>query len=255
MIFQNQILLPAFLILLLTAIGTATISHQNIPIQENEATMLVKKTIDFTITGDGSAENWNRTDWVELIQRSNREEGNHYQTEFKVLYSETGIYILYRNEDRILNASFEEHFAELWHEDVVEAFFWTDESGPDYFEYELSPLNYELPLIVSNLDGELVHWIPFANSYHEESDRKTQHKTSVLGGVKSSGASIEGWIAEIFIPFKLMHPLKNIIPESGSKWRANFYRIDYDDGMTPYSWQPFETNFHDYKNFGTVVFE
>ena len=252
---QNMVLLPALFILLLTGSWTIAISHQNKPVQENKDIMLVKKTDDFTITGDGSAENWNRTEWVELIQRRNREGGNRYKSEFKVLYSETGIYILYRNEDRILKASFEEHFAELWHEDVVEAFFWTDESSADYFEYELSPLNYELPLIVTNLDGELIHWIPFANSYHEESDRKTHHKTTIIGGEKRSGAEIEGWIAEIFIPFKLMHPLKNIYPESGTKWRANFYRIDYDEGMTPYSWQPYETNFHDYKNYGTLLFE
>ena len=230
-------------------------STQNKTVQEKEGDLLVKKTDDFTITGDGSTENWNRAEWHELIQRRNHDRIDGYKTEFKVLYSDSGIYILYRNEDRILNASIEEHFAELWYEDVVEAFFWTDESTPDYFEYELSPLNYELPLIVTNLDGELVHWIPFANSYHEESDRKTQHKTTIIGGEKRSGAEIEGWIAEIYIPFKLMHPLKNIYPESGSTWRANFYRIDYDDEMTPYSWQPFETNFHDYENFGTLLFE
>lgn len=259
--FQNQILLPALFILFV--IGCGSISPTQHPqatqemetSSENEPVMHVKKTEDFTITGDGSAENWNRAEWHELIQRRNQAGGNNYQSKFKLLYSDTGIYLLYRNEDQILNASFEEHFSELWHEDVVEAFFWTDESTPDYFEYELSPLNYELPLIVTNLDGELIHWIPFANSYHEESDRKTRHKTSIIGGEKRSGAEIEGWIAEIFIPFKLMHPLKNIYPVSGTQWRANFYRIDYDGGMTPYSWQPYQTNFHDYKNYGTLIFE
>jgi hypothetical protein len=108
---------------------------------------------------------------------------------------------------------------------------------------------------VSNIDGELLHWIPFANSYHEEHDRIIRHKTSVKGGEKVSGAEIDSWTAEFFIPFKLLHPLENIFPESGTEWRANFYRIDYDHGMTPWSWQPYETNFHDYNNFGTIVFE
>lgn len=257
---QYQTLLPALFIMLLSGCGTIQSTQQiettqdREATQENEPTMLVKKTTNFSITGDGTAQNWNQTEWAQLLRRD-AEGGNNYRSEFKILYSETGIYLLYRNEDCILNATIEEHFAELWYEDVVEAFFWTDESGPDYFEYELSPLNYELPLIVSNLDGELVHWIPFANSYHEESDRKTQHKTTILGGEKRSGAKIEGWIAEVFIPFKLMHPLKNIFPESGATWRANFYRVDYDNGMTPYSWQPYKTNFHDYENFGTLIFE
>jgi hypothetical protein len=222
---------------------------------EDHSTMLIKKTTDFEITGDGTATNWQKTDWVELTQRRNHENTYSFQTKVKVLYSDTGLYVLFHCDDRILNATFTEHFAELWHEDVVEVFLWTDESSPDYFEYELSPLNYELPLIVSNIDGELLHWIPFLNSYHEENDRKTRHKTSILGGEKESGAIIDGWTAEMFIPFKLLHPLENIYPESGTRWRANMYRIDYDDGMTPFSWQPYESNFHDYRNFGTFLFE
>lgn len=256
-----HILIPALFIILISGCGTLSPTQQTEANQEretareNEPTMIIKKTNDFSITGDGSSDNWNRAEWYELIQRRNHDQSEGYKTEFKVLYSDTGIYILYRNEDRVLNATYEEHFAELWHEDVVEAFFWTDESVADYFEYELSPLNYELPLIVTNLDGELIHWIPFANSYDKESNRMTQHKTTIIGGEKRSGAEIEGWIAEIFIPFKLMHPLKKIFPKSGTKWRANFYRVDYDEGMTPYSWKAYETNFHNYNNFGTLLFE
>jgi len=220
-----------------------------------EEGMMIKKTDDFEVTGDGSSENWNRTEWVNLIQRSNLENTRGKSTYLKVLYSDKGMYFLFHSEDDILNATFYSDFQELWNEDVVEVFLWTDDSRPHYFEYEISPLNYELPLIVSNIDGELLHWIPFANSYHEDHDRIIQHRTSVKGGKKVSGADIDSWTAEFFIPFKLLHPLENIFPESGTEWRANFYRIDYDHGITPWSWHPYETNFHDYKNFGIVVFE
>jgi len=217
--------------------------------------MMIKKTDDFEVTGDGSSENWNRTDWISLTQRSNQENTRGKSTYLKVLYSDKGMYFLFHSEDDILNATFYSDFQELWNEDVVEVFLWTDDSRPHYFEYEISPLNYELPLIVSNIDGELLHWIPFANSYHEDHDRIIQHRTSVKGGKKVSGADIDSWTAEFFIPFKLLHPLENIFPESGTEWRANFYRIDYDHGITPWSWHPYETNFHDYQNFGIVVFE
>jgi hypothetical protein len=52
-------------------------------------------------------------------------------------------------------------FLDLWNEDVVEAFFWTDESNPIYFEYELSPLNYELPILVPNNKGKFLGWLPW----------------------------------------------------------------------------------------------
>jgi len=215
--------------------------------------MLIKKTVDFTIMGDGTADNWQLTEWVELTQRDNHNKASGLKTKVKVLYSDTGLYILFHNEDKVLNSTFDSHFEELWREDVVEVFLWTDESRPVYFEYELSPLNFELPLIVSNIDGELIHWIPFNNSYKDE--RKTRHKTAIFGGEKESGAHIDLWMAEIFIPYKLLHPLENIIPDSGTRWRANLYRIDYDEGLTPWSWQSYETNFHDYNNFGTFLFE
>ena len=36
---------------------------------------------------------------------------------------------------------------DLWNEDVFEVFLWTDERYPVYFEYEISPLNHELPIL------------------------------------------------------------------------------------------------------------
>lgn len=220
---------------------------------EDDSVLLLKKTDDFTLTGDGSAENWLNTDWIELEQRSNRRNGTGLQTRLKVLYSSTGLYFLFDCDDEVLNATMDSHFMELWREDVVEVFLWPDENKPVYFEYEISPLNYELPILVSNDEGNQSHWIPFEYSYKDE--RKTRHMTTVEGGSKESGSSITKWTAEFFIPFELLRPLENIFPESGMTWKANFYRIDYDHGSAHWSWQPYDNNFHDYRNFGTIRFE
>lgn len=215
----------------------------------------IKKTGDFDITGDGAAGNWNETEWISLAQRTNRENVQNYTTKAKVLYSNTGLYVLFHSKDNRVTTPFTKNYEELWLGDVVEVFLWTNKSEPNYFEYEISPLDYELPLIVSNLDGELLHWLPFENSYNSGSGRKVRHKTTVINGKKENGAAIEGWTAEIFIPFKLLHPLENIYPASGTTWRANLYRIDYDGGETLWSWSPFRENFHDYHHFGTFRFE
>ncbi|MEX0719558.1 MAG: carbohydrate-binding family 9-like protein [Balneolaceae bacterium] len=216
----------------------------------------VQKTKDFTITGTGKSQNWANTTWIELRELSGLvedEEIRNLATKVKVLYSDAGIYFLFICEDEVLTATIESHFKELWREDVVEIFIWPDESELTYFEYELSPLNYELPLLVSNNKGKPSHWLPFDHSYKEE--RKTVHKTSVKGGEKESGESITEWSAEIFIPFELLQPLNNIFPESGSKWRANMYRIDYDKGSAHWAWQPIQKTFHDFENYGTLLFE
>jgi len=51
--------------------------------------------------------------------------------------------------------------------------------------------------------------------------------------------------------------LGNVLPKPGMKWRANVYRIDYDAApMTQWAWCPdTSTNFHDYRHFGTLLFQ
>jgi hypothetical protein len=205
----------------------------------------IKKTNDFQITGDGSAVNWNSTEWITLPLRNNASAA--YQTQIKLLYSDSGIYCLYHCEDKKITATLKEDFLDLWHEDVVEAFFWTDESTPMYFEYELSPLNYELPILIPNFKGDFLGWLP----WHYEGNRRTKHNTHI----DKNGDSTASWVAEFFIPYTLLKPLQNVPPKKGTKWRANFYRIDHDNGEAYWSWQLTRTNFHDYERFGTIVFQ
>jgi len=173
-------------------------------------------------------------------------------TDFKVMHSDSGIYFLFRCQDEKLTATITADFEDLWHEDVVEVFLWPDQDFPIYFEYELSPLNYELPILVPNLGDELWGWQP----WHYDGARRTRHATSVQGGDKQSGASISGWMAEFFIPFELLSPLGNVPPQPGTRWRANLYRCDYDAGeVDRWEWQPIEKRFHEYQKFGTFVFE
>ena len=209
------------------------------------ATWIIKKTKNFQVTGDGSSANWNDATWLTLPERGG--ENVSYLTQIKLLYSDSGIYCLYHCEDKKITATLKEDFLDLWNEDVVEAFFWTDETVPIYFEYELSPLNYELPILVPNFRGDFLGWRP----WHYEGNRKTQHATHLT--MKDN--LVTAWTAEFFIPYRLLKPLQNVPPQKGTKWRANFYRIDHDNGAAEWSWQPVRTNFHDYERFGTIVFE
>jgi hypothetical protein len=240
--------------ILIIILSTIAMARQDLSAQSGkEAELNILHTDDFEITGEGTSDPWEKTEWVEIPPLKQNDRGENPPTRAKLLYSDTGLYVLFDCEDAIVSASMTSDFMELWREDVVEIFLWPDESEPVYFEYELSPLNYELPILVSNNDGKQSHWIPFDYSYKD--DRKTRHKTSVEGGRKESGASITKWRAEFFIPFELMRPLKNIFPESGTRWRANMYRMDYDDGHASWAWQPVTENFHQYDKFGTFIFE
>jgi hypothetical protein len=209
----------------------------------------VKPTEDFEVTGTGDHASWRQTDWTALNRR--QPDGHPYDARFKVLYSKTGVYFLMDGTDRTLTATMSEDFMDLWHEDVFEVFLWTDERYPMYFEYEISPLGRELPILVPNFGGQFLGWRP----WHYEGDRLIRKATSIAGGPKQSSASIQGWRAEFFIPYTLLRPLQNVPPKPGTTWRANFYRVDHDNGRsTHWYWSRIEKNFHDYERFGELVF-
>jgi len=216
---------------------------------EPRPTLQVKPTDDFEVTGTGEQGAWRRTEWTALRRRE--PDGHAYESRFRMLYSNTGLYFLMEGTDRRLTATMSDDFNDLWKEDVFEVFLWTDERYPVYFEYEISPLNRELAILVPNFDGRFLGWRP----WHYERDRLIRKATSTIGGPKESHASIEGWRAEFFIPYALLTPLQNVPPRPGTRWRANFYRMDHDDGRTTgWDWARVGKSFHEYEKFGELVF-
>ncbi|GAB4362945.1 MAG: hypothetical protein Kow0042_00390 [Calditrichia bacterium] len=210
----------------------------------------VQQTADFAISGKGDHENWTAAEWVILPFRSS--EGSNLPTRLKCLYSEKGLYFLFSCRDQKITAGMDSDFADLWKEDVVEIFLWPDTSFPIYFEYELSPLNRELVLLVPNLKGDFWGWRP----WHYEGERRVVHLTTASGGSLRSGAEVDSWTAEIFIPYALLKPLSNVPPQPGAVWRANFYRGDYDSGQWVYwAWRPIEKRFHEFQKFGRLIFK
>ncbi|UCG56465.1 MAG: amidohydrolase family protein [Phycisphaerales bacterium] len=219
--------------------------------QESAAKVLrIRRTEDFAISGKGDASAWEKAAWEPLHLRAT--DGHQYRTRVKVLYSRTGLYVLMEAEDSKITATMDEDFLDLWNEDVFEFFLWPDERYPVYFEYEISPLGLELPILIPNFGGEFLGWRP----WHYEGKRKTQKATSAMGGPKRPGARVTGWRAEVFVPYDLLKPLQSVPPQPGTQWRANFYRVDYDDGTsTSWDWARVGPSFHEFERYGTLVFE
>jgi len=247
------------IVLLLAVLLTAFVSDQynpppsgaeeSLPAGLDPGSTIVKKCQDFTVTGNGSSDSWENTEWINLIHQGSGLIS--YETKVKVLYSSTGIYFLFRCEDEKLTTTMKDDNLNLWEEDVVEVFLWTSEDFPVYFEYEISPMDFELPIIVPNYKGKFLGWLP----WNYGGDRRILHATSAVGGEKKSGSTVSAWIAEFFIPYKLLNPLPQVPPVSGTKWRANMYRIDYDKGASHFAWQKTARSFHEYNSFGTFIFE
>ena len=247
-----HVLLASIVVVVLGAIVTLAAEPPSDAGQRKPAdkVLRVPRTDDFEVSGRGDSPAWDKARWEPLHVRS--ADGRGYQTRVKVLYSATGLYVLVDAADAKITATMKEDFLDLWNEDVFEFFLWPDERYPVYFEYEISPLGFELPILIPNFDGKFLGWRP----WHYEGARKTRKATSVTGGPKEPGAKVTGWKAEVFVPYDLLNPLQNVPPKPGTRWRANFYRMDYDLGPTVgWDWARVGKGFHEFEKFGTLLFQ
>jgi hypothetical protein len=212
--------------------------------------LLVRKCPDFNLTGKGDNNEWGKTDWNYLTKLDSG--GKVYASKFKILYSSKGIYVFFSCDDDKISTVYNKDFGDLFKGDVVEVFFHTDPSTTIYFEYEVNQLDKELVLLVPSIKGKVHGWIP----WHYENERTVKKMISVTGGENVSDAPITSWSAELFFPYDLLTPLSNVPPASGTLWRANFYRLDYDTGkMIKWAWSPVEKSFHELDKFGSIKFE
>ena len=221
----------------------------NMNADKAEMELVLKPIGDFSVTGEGGHSAWKTIEWS-VLGRVGAGAANHV-TRFKTAYSSTGLYFLFDCQDHTLTCTGLPDNGNLFAEDVVEVFLWPDERHPLYFEYEISPLGAQLPILVSNNGGAFYGWLP----WHHEGPRRCQAATAIRGGDRVPGAVVEGWMAEFFIPFALLSGVCPP-PRAGDRWRANFYRIDYD--ASPSSHWAWDTrtgpNFHDYQRFGNILF-
>ncbi len=116
--------------------------------------LLVRRCDDFEVNGLGDAPQWERAAWQTL---QHVESGPaRYASRAKVLYSEKGMYFLYDCQDEVLTATLTRDNDDIYNEDVIELFLWTDQAQEFYFEYELSPLDVELDADHSESSGDLL---------------------------------------------------------------------------------------------------
>ncbi|MEI6189980.1 MAG: carbohydrate-binding family 9-like protein [Chitinophagia bacterium] len=208
-------------------------------------TIKINKTIDFELDGAGTNKLWEAAQWVSLIQLDSGI--RNYDTKFKILYSDAGIYVFFTGNDKKVTSSFTKDFENLYTADVFEVFFHPEPKTPIYLEYEVNALNAELVLLVPHLDTKALGWAP----WHYDGKRKVTKKVMV----HQVNNEMYKWSAELFFPISLFAPLQNTKLDKGVCWNANFYRLDYDAGkMIKWAWSPVIASFHEFDKYGVIQF-
>jgi hypothetical protein len=222
----------------------------NITYPAIDTPLIVRYCTDFTITGKGENPEWQKTKWTNLTRID--QAGKEHETKFKILYSANGVYVLFSGQDETITSTFNNDFEDLYKGDVFEVFFYPEPARPVYFEYEISPLNKELVLLISKQNGKYTRWMP----WHYNEQNKVVKNVAIQGGAMKSGSNIQGWSAELFFPYQILVPVMNTRPVSGVRWNANFCRLDYDSGkMTKWSWSPIKVSFHEVEKYFSLQFE
>jgi Carbohydrate family 9 binding domain-like len=208
---------------------------------------------DFSINGKGDNAEWDKAKWNNLSKLDTG--GRSYESKFKIIYSKTGIYVLFSGEDDMISTKEYNDLESIYNGDVFEIFFLPSPLTPVYFEYEINQMRKELILTLSKTSDQLYSWAPRYPSIEEKKPIKKQ--VNVTGGRAEVGGSIKAWTAEIFLPYTILSLLPNVPPTKGTIWTANFCRLDYDSGkMIKYSWTPtIIKSFHEIEKFQSVRFE
>ncbi len=162
-------------------------------------------------------------------------------TEVCAVWNDDEWRLLFLAEDRDPWATMTQRDAPLYEEETVEVFFDPVGDLESYFEIEVNPLGTVLD-------------IAFRKS---RSGYKVDRAWDCDGLRTLVRTDARGWSVEIAIPFA---SVTNSPPRVGTRWRANFCRIDRPsrDGSLPReltAWSPpLRANFHTSERFGVIEF-
>lgn len=212
-------------------------------------TMLSKFThADFMPDGDLQKSAWKHAPKVKMDRdRYHKELYPESETQVASLWTLQYIYLAYWCKYRTLNIFAGEDPAkerwELWTRDVVEAFINPQpEDMPHYYEYEVSPNNQWLDLVID------LRKTPFNDASW---DSHFDHATKV-------DEKNHLWMVEMRIPVDVMG-VKSL--QAGAQWRLNLYRADGQGPDTQrrfLCWSPLPgpgESFHQPRSFGIIKFE
>ena len=176
-----------------------------------------------------------------------------YPTRFKMLYSAAGLYVLMDGEDRTLTATFKEDFLDLWTEDVFEFFLWPDATLPGLLRVRGLATRFRAAHHGAQFRRPVLWLAPVALRGRAEDPEGRRRQ----GRPGHDGRDHHGLVGRGVRPVRpAQAAVQNVPPTSGTRWRANVYRMDYDGGRTAsWNWSPVRGTFHQPDKFGTLVFE
>ena len=215
------------------------------------------KKIDSPLALSGKLDDprWQKAVAVKLNDAVTGEPGR-FQTEVRVLYDSTYLYVGFRCEDDYVWGTVTDRDGPIWDEECVEVFINPANVAHQYYEINLSPNNVLFDGCVLNrrTAGKPTETFQPLMDYHVQGIQTAVHVDGELG----ERGKASGWTAEYAIPFAELVGAANVPPQPNDVWRINFYRIDSPERgqRESYAWGTTGTTaFHLPWKFGILHFE
>ncbi len=171
-------------------------------------------------------------------------------TALRVCHDGERLYIAFDCVDRDVWGTFRGRNERIYDEEVVEAFLAPSGDPRRYFELESNPRGAYWEGVIDNPDGQ-------RRSLRTDLDwvcAGWERAIRVRGTLDTRDDVDDGWAVEWAIPFA---GLGAAPPRPGTRWRANFYRIDQANGGEYSAWSPTfaePAEFHLPNHFGVLEF-
>lgn len=168
----------------------------------------------------------------------------------RLLWDEQNLYIGFEFADRDVWGTLEKHDDKLWTQEAAEVFLDPDGDGKTYVELQVSPRNVTFD-----------SWLPGYRQNDNAWDSGMQTAVKVDGTLNQRDDKDTSWTVEMRIPMSAvkgrLETVKGVPPQVGTEWRANFFRMDQENGkpQTASAWSPpLVGDFHALDKFGSLVF-
>lgn len=176
-------------------------------------------------------------------------------TSVRACWSQEGLHVRFDCEDDHIIATMINRDDPIYNEDVVEVFIDTTGTGYKYFEFEVSPRNVIFDAKIEITDMARAQGERHSTGTGDTSDYKTVDIAWDAHGMRTSVDKLsEGqYRYELHFPFADLEA----VPDEGTVWKWNAYRIDGDQSgkFHFWAWSPTgAVNYHVPSKFGELKF-
>ncbi|MBX7256663.1 MAG: carbohydrate-binding family 9-like protein [Candidatus Hydrogenedentes bacterium] len=200
---------------------------------------------------------WNKANTIAIKNWYPKNVEHRPETEAKVLYDTSGLYVMFRVRDRYVRAVTTDYQGPVCTDSCVE-FFVEPREGKGYFNFEINCIGTLLLCYIEDPTRTADGFVKYTK-IPKELGSLVQIRSSLKGPLSEELTEPTEWTLAYHVPWKVLESYVGPIGDpAGQTWRANFFKCG-DKTSHPHwgTWSPIgeQLNFHQPRYFKPVFIE